>query len=122
MTGAEQVSRMKWARNAKTGIRVANLRTPSRRFRPGRRQVLQIILLLCLFMASSIGYVWLNFKGTRMGYDLSELKKEEMRLREINRKLKLELATLRSPQYLERTAIEKLRMGHPSPERIIDLP
>lgn len=121
MTGAERVSRMKWSRNSGTGIRVSNLRIRSRRFRPTRRQVLEAVLLLLMGMAGSIGYVWLNSKGTRMGYELTELKKEEMRLRELNRKLKLELATLRSPQYLERTAVKKLRMEHPTPDRIVDL-
>ena len=56
------------------------------------------------------------------GYDLSQLKKEEMRLEEINQKLKLELATLKSPQNLERLAIQKLGLGSPKPEQIILLP
>ena len=73
-------------------------------------------------MGSSISYVWSNFENTRIGYDLSQLKKEEMRLTEINRKLKLELATLKSPQNIERIAVKKLGLRQPSPGQIIVLP
>jgi cell division protein FtsL len=45
-----------------------------------------------------------------------------MRLRETNRKLRLELAILKSPQNLETLAIEKLGLKQPSPQQIIVLP
>jgi cell division protein FtsL len=78
--------------------------------------------MLFLFMGSGIGYVWSNFERTQIGYDLSQLKKEEMALKEINRKLKLELATLKSPQYLETIATKKLGLRQPTLEQIIVLP
>lgn len=86
------------------------------------RQIFLIISALVVFMASSIGYVWSNFEGTRIGYELSQLKHEEMRLREINRKLRLELATLKSPQNLGAIATKKLGLRHPTPKQIIVLP
>lgn len=86
------------------------------------KQALLIIFMLFLFMGSSIGYVWSNFERTQIGYDLSQLKKEEMRLRETNRKLHLELAILKSPQNLETLATQKLGLKQPSPEQIIVLP
>ena len=52
---------------------------------------------------------------------LSRLQKEEMRLTELNLKLKLELATLRSPQYLEE-ATQTLGLREASPEQIVVLP
>jgi cell division protein FtsL len=45
-----------------------------------------------------------------------------MRLQEINQKLKLELATLKSPQNLEHLAIGQLGLSPPKPEQIILLP
>jgi cell division protein FtsL len=121
MTGVERVARMKGSRNARTGIRIHNARTKGRRLRLTRKQVVVTVLMLCLFMGSSIGYVWCNFEGTRLGYDLSELKNEEMRLQEINRKLKVELATLLSPEKLEKVAVKELGMVHPTPEQIATL-
>jgi cell division protein FtsL len=73
-------------------------------------------------MGSGIGYVWSNFERTQIGYDLSQLKQEELRLREINRKLRVELALLKSPANLEMLAVKKLGLGQPRPEQIIILP
>ena len=87
-----------------------------------RKQIFLVIIMLFVMMGSSIGYVWSNFEKTQIGYDLSQLKKEEMRLREISRKLRLELAILKSPQNLERLATQKLGLGQPSAEQIVVLP
>jgi cell division protein FtsL len=73
-------------------------------------------------MGSGIGYVWSTFEGTQIGYDLSALKKEEMRLLEVNRKLRLELATLRSTQRLEDLAVNRLGLDQPSQRQIVLLP
>jgi cell division protein FtsL len=86
------------------------------------KQILLVIFLLTIFMGSSIGYVWSNFERTQLGYDLSQLKKEEMKLRETNRKLRLELAILKSPGKLEALAIGRLGLKQPSADQIIILP
>jgi len=86
------------------------------------KTVFLVIFMLFLFMGSSIGYVWSNFERTQIGYDLSQLKKEEMRLREINRKLRLDLAIQKSTKNLEAIATQKLGLRQPSPEQIIVLP
>ncbi len=110
------------SRNAKSGVRIKNSRVRSEKFQMTRRQVFLIIFMLFLFMGSGIGYVWSNFERTQIGYDLSFLKKEEMRLREVNRKLRLDLAVLKSTKNLEDIAIRKLGLKQPSPEQIVVLP
>ena len=122
MTKPEQVSKMIDSRNAKSGIRIKNSRVKRRRLYVTRKQVFLVIFMLFIFMGSSIGFVWSNFERTQIGYDLSQLYKEEMRLRETNRKLRLELAILKSPQNLEAVAIKRLGLGQPSSEQIIILP
>jgi len=86
------------------------------------RQVFLIVFMVFLFMGGSIGYVWSNFERTQIGYDLSQLKKEGMRLKEINQKLRLELATLKSTQNLLALAAQELGLRQPSPEQVIILP
>ena len=110
------------SRNAKTGVRVRNSRLKKHRIHVTKKQLILIILMLFFFMGSGIGYVWSNFERTQIGYDLSQLKKEEMRLKEINRKLRLELALLRSPQNLEPKAVKDLGLRQPTPEQIVMLP
>ena len=91
-------------RNTRTGIKINNARVKKNRFYLTGRQIILIAFLLILFMSSGIGYVWSNFEGTQIGYDLSRLQKEELKQKELNQKLRLELATLKSPQYLEAVA------------------
>jgi len=122
MTRPEKLSKMMVSRNAKTGVRVRNSRLKNRRTHVTRRQVFLIILMLFFFMGSGISYVWSNFEKTQIGYDLSQLKREEMRLREINRKLRLELALLKSTQNLEPKAVKYLGLRQPTPEQIVTLP
>lgn len=77
--------------------------------------------MLLIFMGSGIGYVWSNLEGTQIGYDLGRLQQEELRLKELNQKLRLELATLKSPQYLEE-ATRYLGLNAASAEQTIILP
>lgn len=93
-------------RNTRTGIRINNskIRKRRRRLRLTHRQIFITAVMLFIFMGSSISYVWSNFEGTQIGYDLSRLQQEELRLKELSQKLRLELATLKSPQNLEKAA------------------
>jgi cell division protein FtsL len=116
-----KASEIKRSRNAGTGIRVRNTKVKKGRFHLRRRQILAVMGMLLLFMGTGIGYVWSNFEGTQIGYDLSRLKHEELRLKDLNKKLRLELATLRSPQYLEE-ASRALGLKNPSPTQIVVLP
>lgn len=116
-----RVSKIESRRNAGTGIRVKNAKARKRSFRLSGRQIALVAFLLLLFMGSGIGYVWSNFEGTQIGYDVSRLKNEEVRLRELNKKLRVELATSKSPQYLERAA-RALGLKAAAPEQIVVLP
>lgn len=108
-------------RNVKTGVRVKNAKKRRKKPRLTLRQIFLVGLLLLLFMVSGIGYVWSNFEGTQIGYDLSRLQKEERELIELNRKLRVELATLKSPQFLE-WHIRALGLKEASPDQIVILP
>ena len=109
------------SRNSRTGVRISNSRKRRNAFHVTRKQIFLIIIMLFLFMGSSIGYVWSTFESTQIGYDLSQLQKEEMRLKETNRKLLLEIAVLKSPQNLVTIATQKLGLGQPTPKQIIVL-
>ncbi len=85
-----------------------------------RKQILLITFMMILLMGSSISHVWSNFEMTQRGYDISQLKNEERKLMDISRKLKLDLAILKSPPNLESHA-RKLGLRQPTPEQIIVL-
>jgi cell division protein FtsL len=108
-------------RNNRTGINIHNSRVKNNRFYFTNRQIILISFMLVLFMGSGIGYVWSNYEGTQIGFDLSRLQQDELTLRDLNQKLRVELALLKSPQNLE-AAARTLGLKDPLPEQIISLP
>jgi cell division protein FtsL len=81
-----------------------------------------LVALFLLFLLAGIAHVWVNFKRTQTGYELSQLKKEIARAEEYNRKLKLEIASIKSPKHLENRAVKELGLRHPSPKQVVYLP
>jgi cell division protein FtsL len=83
------------------------------------RHLLYFTLMMFLFVGCSLFYVWSRIQVIRFGYDISNVLKEEKRLSETNKKLRLEIATLKSYPRIERFAVEELRMAKPRPEQVI---
>src|SRR5215470_11118950 len=80
--------------------------------------------LLCLLIGGSgVGYVWQKNELLRLG---QQIKRREQRLDVLecqNEKLRKQLATVRSPQYLE-GRIKELNLGlaQPQPAQVCRLP
>ncbi len=104
------------------GVLVKNTRAKGRGMLLSKRQVLLVFTLLIFFTLSGIGYVWSNFERTQVSYSLSALKAKELVLKENNKKLRIELATLKSTQHLESMAMTRLGLVQPSPSQIVVLP
>lgn len=81
-------------------------------------------LLLCLLIGGSgVGYVWQKSQVADLG---NQIKDREGRLRDLgaqNEKLRRQLATMRSPRYLE-LRIKELNLGlvQPPPSHVWRLP
>ncbi|MFC1532726.1 hypothetical protein ACFL7M_05095 [Thermodesulfobacteriota bacterium] len=121
MVRPSKPSEIERKRNSRTGIKVNNSKVKKKKFYFTHRQIILIAFMLILFMGSGIGYVWSNFEGTQIGFDLSRLQQDELKLKELNQKLKVELATLKSPQYLVEAA-RAFGLKDASSEQIIVLP
>jgi cell division protein FtsL len=80
------------------------------------------LVLVLLFSA------WQHFELLRHGYRLEQMQKERAAAEEINRHLRLEIETLRSPARIERLATRRLGMVAPGPddasviERVVPAP
>jgi cell division protein FtsL len=61
----------------------------------------------------SLFWAWQHFELIRHGYRLEEMQKERAAEEDINRHLRLEIQTLRSPARIERLATERLHMVAP---------
>ena len=79
-------------------------------------------MMLLFFLLVGISHVWVNSKRTQIGYSLSQIKKEIGQIGEYNRKLKLEIASLKSSERLENKAGEEFGLKYPLPQQIVFLP
>ncbi len=83
------------------------------------RGLVLFTLLMLLLIGGSLFYVWSRIQVIRLGYEISSVLKEEKALTEINKRLRLEIATLKSYARIEKFAAEELRMTKPKPEQVI---
>ena len=122
MTRKEIVSSMRKSRNTETGVGPRNSRVKKSPFKLTGRQLVVVLATVLLFMTCSIGYVWSNFESTQLGYSITQLKSEEMRLLNVNRQLRVEMAFLMSAERLEQVAVDQLNMKFPASNQVVVLP
>ena len=80
-------------------------------------------LFLVAFMAIlSLFYIWSRVQIVQVGYEINSLSHRQQVLMEENKKLIVEVSTLKSPQRLETIARETLGMQAPKPEQIKQMP
>jgi cell division protein FtsL len=88
-----------------------------------KRIKLNLIILFSVLTLFSIGgslfYVWSRIQVIQLGYEISNALKEERTLTEGNKKLRLEIATLKSYARIEKFALEELNMSKPKPDQVI---
>jgi cell division protein FtsL len=77
------------------------------------------ILLMFFVIGGALFYVWSRVQVIQLGYEISNALKQERALTETNKKLRLEIATLKSYARIEKFAAEELRMAEPRPEQVI---
>ena len=73
-----------------------------------RSTLIGVFLVLVLLFSA-----WQHFELLRHGYRLEQMQRERANEEAINRHLRLEIETLRSPARIERLATERLRMVSP---------
>jgi len=81
--------------------------------------LLLFTLLLLFFVGASLFYVWSRIQVIQLGYEISNALKEERALVETNKRLRLEIATLKSYTRIEKLAVEELGMAKPKPGQVI---
>jgi len=72
-----------------------------------------------VLMAVAIAYVWSHIQMTRLEYRVAEEMTLQEQLLEEQRRLKLELATLKSPHRIESIAKASLHMTYPERDQVI---
>ena len=105
---ARSESRILWA---ETKARPRGL-TP----RPG---LFLFTLLMFFLIGASLFYVWSRIQVIQLGYEISNAIKQERVFTETNKKLRLEIAQLKSYGRIEQIAAEELKMMKPTPDQVV---
>ncbi|MGD1152116.1 MAG: cell division protein FtsL [Syntrophales bacterium] len=79
------------------------------------------IFVTLVLMAVALIYVWSHIHMTELEYMVAAEMSIKEKLVEEQRKLKVEIATLKSPQRLEAIAKEQLQMTYPTRDQVIIL-
>lgn len=77
------------------------------------------IFIATVLMAVLLIYVWSHIHMTELEYQVARELSTREQFAEEQTKLKVELATLKSPQRIEIIAREKLQMTYPGREQVI---
>jgi cell division protein FtsL len=72
-----------------------------------------------VLMAVAVTYVWSHVQMTKLEYQVAEEMTRGEQLLDEQRKLKLEQATLKSPQRIEAIAKGSLSLSYPDKEQVI---
>ena len=97
-------------------------RIKSAAWRQRPRHVMSIALLALGLVGVALLHVWLRLQVVHMGYVLSTTSKLQNQLEQENRELKVELATLTSPDRLEAMSRRRLGLRPPEKGQVIVLP
>lgn len=83
-----------------------------------RREVRQFTLMMSLFFALTMVYVWQHFSAIEVGYRVEAQKTQVEQLREQNRQLRLNEAQLTDPGRIDRIA-KQLGLDEPLPGQVV---
>lgn len=81
-----------------------------------KRDFLRTSTAAALIVSMGLFAAWQHFKIVQNGYEVQKLEQARAAEAALNRKLRLEVETLRSPQRIERIALEDLHMVSPTPK------
>ncbi len=80
-----------------------------------QREMVRLIVVGTVAVTLLLFSAWQHFELLRHGYRVEVMQRERAAEGEINRHLRLEIETLRSPSRIEQLATERLRMVSPGP-------
>ena len=84
-----------------------------------QRQLWQSVAIGGALVAVLLFSAWQHFELVRHGYEMERMQQERSAEEEVNRRLRLEVETLRAPKRIEEIAIRELHLVAPSREQAI---
>jgi cell division protein FtsL len=108
--GADRILWMDQKTEARSDLRKSGFR---------KSRLILFIPPMLFLIVSSLFFVWSRIQVIQLGYEISNALKEGRSLVGANKRLRLEIATLKSYARIEKVAVEELKMSKPKPEQVI---
>jgi len=89
------------------------------RTKKGQRSVLTLFIVITFFICSLVFFVWTRLQITYVGYHISQANSEQQQLLRLNKKMKLEVASLTSLSRIESIAKNQLGLINPQPHQVV---
>jgi len=83
------------------------------------RRLFSILLVVVAVVMILLAYVWSHISITRFQYEIAREMSRKDRLEETIKKLKVEVATLKTPQRIEEKARAELNMNYPTRDQVV---
>lgn len=84
-----------------------------------RPNLLPVLGFIALLLTVSLFFVWSRVQATSLDYEISQLASSLRAVQQDTAKLRLEAASLRNPERIERVARKELNLRLPSAEQVI---
>lgn len=84
-----------------------------------RPNLVPVLGFIALLLVASLFFVWSRVQVTSYEYEISQLESTLREIRQETSNLRLEAASLRSPERIERVARKELGLRLPSAEQVI---
>ncbi|MEW6184236.1 MAG: hypothetical protein AB1585_00690 [Thermodesulfobacteriota bacterium] len=96
---------------------------PRNREKPARNRTLRrpikyLIILSAFFVPAVFAFIWLRVQTVHLSYDIARAQKQKRVMTEINKKLRLQLANMKSPERIEGIALTQLGLRIPEKGQI----
>jgi len=80
------------------------------------------IVMLSLFLGELFFYTWCRVNNVNLGYEVAQETEKKSKLTAYQENLKIELASLKSPERIARIASEQLGLSMPRADQTIVIP
>lgn len=84
-----------------------------------RPNLLPVLGFIALLLAVALFFVWSRVQVTRLDYEISQLESSLRGVQQESSNLRLEAASLSSPERIERVARKELNLRLPSADQVI---
>ncbi len=84
-----------------------------------RSLVFVTLVVAAVFLVCALFSVWAHHQVLALGYEISKANQEEQELLQDNKRLRLDVAALRSPGRIDGTALKNLGFANPQKDQLI---